>query len=123
MLNISVDFPTQVVSVEPTGAMQESDFKELDDVIDPLISKHGSLQGLLIHTKNFPGWADFAGLLANRRFWVDHHKNIARVALVTDSDLGGAAEAITRLLKLVDAKHFAYTDFKDARAWVSTPAK
>jgi len=121
MLNISVDFPTQVVSVEPLGSLQESDFKKLDEVIDPLIAEHGSLQGLLIHTKTFPGSADFAGFLANRRFRIDHHKDIAKVALVTDSDLGGAAEAITRLLKLVDARHFAYTEFKDARAWVSQP--
>jgi len=119
MLIISIDFPTLVVSIEPQGSLQESDFKELDEVIDPLIAEHGSLQGLLIHTKTFPGWSDFAGFLANRRFWKEHHKRIAKVALVTDSDLGGAAEFIANLLKLVDAKHFACTDFKDARIWVS----
>ena len=76
MLNISVDFQTMVVSVKPLGSLQESDFEELDEVIDPLITEHGSLQGLLIHTQSFPGWADFAGFLANRRFWLEHHQKM-----------------------------------------------
>ena len=121
MLNISANEVTHVVSVEPTGSLKESDFEQLDTMIAPIIAKRGSLPGLVIHTESFPGWASFAAFLANREFWKEHHKEISKVALVTDSPLGGTAETLTKALNLLNARHFRYADINEAREWAASP--
>lgn len=100
--------------------MQESDFEELAAVVDPMISSHGSLGGLLIHTESFPGWEDFAGFLSHMRFVKEHGSKIGKVALVTDSALGSVGPNLAKLFVSAEIEHFPYADMSRARAWLAS---
>jgi hypothetical protein len=81
------------------------------------------LNGLIIHTKSFPGWDSFAALLSHFRFVKEHHKKVSRVALSTDSALGTFAETVASHFVSAQIKLFSYLEFEQARNWVSGDTK
>ena len=93
-----------VLVVEPKDALSADDFREIARVIDPYIRENGKLTGLLIDARSFPGWDSFGGLIQHMKFVRDHHRNIDRVAAVTDSTF----------LKIVPriAEHFAHPEIR-----------
>ena len=74
-----------ILVVSPTTPLEAGDFEEVSREVDPFIEENGSLQGLLIEAKSFPGWHDFAGLVSHFRFVRDHHAKIKKIAAVSDS--------------------------------------
>jgi hypothetical protein len=93
-----------ILIVEPQSALSADDFHAVARVVDPYISEHGKLTGLLIAAPSFPGWESFAALIEHMRFVHDHHRQIDRVAAVTDSKILAIAPKI--------AAHFAHPEFK-----------
>lgn len=93
-----------VLIVEPQSALSAEDFREVARAIDPHISEHGKLTGLLIEAKAFPGWESFGALIEHLKFVHDHHRSIDRVAAVTDDTLLKIAPRI--------AQHFAHPEFR-----------
>ena len=77
------------------------------------------MNGLVIHTKTFPGWDSFAALLSHLRFVNQHHTKIARVALSTDSVLAGFAEVVAGHFVSAELKAFSFQDSEKARSWVA----
>ena len=108
-----------VLVVEPRDALTAEDFQAIAQTVDPYIRDNGRLTGLLIDAPSFPGWESFAALIEHIRFVRDHHRNIDRVAAVTDSQILSIAPTI--------AQHFAHPEFKvfrsgervSALAWLS----
>jgi hypothetical protein len=104
--------------VQPQSALSADDFQEVARVVDPYIGERGKLTGLLIEAASFPGWESFGALIEHLRFVHDHHRNIDRVAAVTD-------DAFLKIAPRI-AQHFAHpeirvfrTDEKDkALAWL-----
>lgn len=74
-----------ILIISPQGPLQQSDFEAVAQEIDPYIEAKGGLRGLLVQAESFPGWADFAALLAHFKFVKNHHQHIEKVAAVTDS--------------------------------------
>ena len=74
-----------VLVVEPTSTLSADDFREISHTIDPYIREKGKLTGLLIQAPAFPGWDSFGALIEHLKFVYDHHRNIDRVAAVTDT--------------------------------------
>ena len=74
-----------VLVVEPKSALSAEDFREISRSIDPYIREKGKLTGLLIEAASFPGWDSFGALIEHLKFVHDHHRNIDRVAVVTDA--------------------------------------
>lgn len=87
MINHSLDLKKLILRLEPTVQLVASDFEKLSQKVDPVIKKHGHLNGVLIVASSFPGWKDFDGLFAHLQFIKDHHKNVEKVALVTTDTL------------------------------------
>ena len=77
-----------VLVVEPKSALSAEDFREISRSIDPYIREKGKLTGLLIEAASFPGWDSFSALIGHLKFVHDHHRNIDRVAVVTDAAFG-----------------------------------
>jgi hypothetical protein len=119
MLTIQIDEVNGIVLFEPDGALTANDFKSAVKVIDPWIEKNGELKGLIIHTESFPGWESFAAMSSHIRFVNEHHKKIARVAIVTDSVIGSLAETIASHFVKAEIGLFPYKALDDARSWVS----
>jgi hypothetical protein len=93
-----------VLVVEPTSTLSADDFREISHTIDPYIREKGKLTGLLIQAPAFPGWDSFGALIEHLKFVYDHHRNIDRVAAVTDT-------AFLKIAPLI-AQHFAHPEIK-----------
>ena len=75
-----------ILIIRPEGSLEASDFQAIAQEIDPYIEAHGKLHGLLIDAAAFPGWKDFAALLAHFKFVKGHHQKIEKIAAVSDSN-------------------------------------
>ena len=104
MLNVTVNREDGIVTLEPDGVLTQKDFESAATVIDPYIEMAGTLNGVIIHTKVFPGWDSFAAMLTHLKFVQDHHKRVSHVAFVTDSK--------------AEVKHFRFGELQQARLWV-----
>lgn len=118
MLNIELDSEAGLAIVRPEDVLSESDFDTVASVIDPYLEERGKLRGLIIYTKDFPGWESFGAMLKHFKFVKDHHQKLSHVALVTDSRIGNVAEKIAGHFVAADVKHFPYSQFADARSWI-----
>lgn len=117
MLNITLDNEGLLVLLEPKGALAAADFVAVAHAVDPWLATYGHLNGVVIHTRQFPGWESFAALISHLRFVKDHHQKIRRVAIATDSSLGGFAQTVASHFVAAEIRAFAYGDLDRATAW------
>ena len=120
MLNVELDEVNGIATLSPNGALSEKDFESASILIDPYIDKYGSLKGLIINTKTFPGWESFGSLIKHFKFVKEHHKKVSHVALVTDSVLGDFGEKIADHFISAEIKHFPFDDLNNAQSWILT---
>lgn len=118
MLLVNLNKESAVVTIEPKDRLSEADFEALAGVIDPYLTEHGVLSGLIILTKDFPGWESFGALVRHFTFVKQHHEKLSRVALVTDSAIGDLAEKLASHFVSAQVRHFPYLQLADAQAWV-----
>lgn len=117
MFKITADETAGIAVLEPDGALSEADFKAAAATIDPLIEQN-RFKGLIIHAESFPGWDSFGALVSHFRFVRDHHVDVQRVALVTDSNFGDVAEKLASHFVSAEIKHFHFGDVELARTWI-----
>ncbi|MBS3797180.1 MULTISPECIES: STAS/SEC14 domain-containing protein [unclassified Pseudoalteromonas] len=118
MLCISLDDEHDIGVFTPHGQLSAADFVAAVRIIDPYIERRGPLKGLMIATRHFPGWDSFAALSAHLRFARDHHKQIGRIALVTDSPMAMLGEHLAAHFISAEIKAFKYDQIEQARAWL-----
>src|SRR2546423_11228463 len=75
----------RILLITPEGPLQRADFERLAKEIDPFIAANGKLVGVMIHAESFPGWKSFGALVSHLKFVADHHRQIERIAAVTNS--------------------------------------
>lgn len=121
MLLIEIDEQNHIALLEPDGPLTEGDFASVARVIDSYLEETGQLKGIVIHSRQFPGWDSFAALASHLEFVRDHHKKLERVALVTDSIVGQFAPLIARHFVNAQIKKFPYQELEDAKKWVAEP--
>lgn len=119
MIEAHLDPVTSVLTLRPKSALEIRDLVDLAKTVDPLIEAHGDLAGLIIEAPQFPGWDSFGALVTHIRFVRDHHRHIARIAVVTDSPLGDAAEHIAAHFVAAQIRHFPAGAIDEARDWIS----
>ena len=118
MISFEIDECTGVLTVQPEGKLEARDFIELSQTVDPYIQKEGGLVGLMIVTEKFPGWKDFSGMIEHMKFARSHHREIDRIALVTDSAIAGVAESLGKHFIKASIKHFTFAELKSAKDWI-----
>jgi hypothetical protein len=106
-----------VIVVEVTQALRARDFDELAATADAWIEAHGSLQGLVIHTRRFPGWENLGGLIRHVRFVRDHHRKIRRIAVAADGDLATLMPRLGEHFVKAEVKGFRYDAVDAAIEW------
>jgi hypothetical protein len=79
-----------VLVLSPNGSLEKADFERLCREIDPYIAENGKLTGIMVCVKSFPRWESLGAMVAHLKFVRDHHRNIGRIAAVTDSELLGS---------------------------------
>ena len=107
-----------ILILEPTVPLESDDFETLAKVIDPYIDEHGKLSGVMIHAKSFPGWVNIEAFFTHMRFIESHHKNIQRLAVVSDSYLLKEMPKLADHLLDAEVKHFAESKYEDAMQWL-----
>jgi len=118
MLGIEIDRKEGIAVLAPEGPLSADDFKSAAAAIDTYLVGQDRLQGIIINTEEFPGWDSFGALVEHLQFIRDHHRLVQRVALVTDSDVGGLAEHIASHFVAAEVRHFPYRKLLDAREWI-----
>jgi len=123
MLNINLDLEKNIVVLEPDDKLTEKDFVHARNIIDEhLHLKDQTIEGIIIHSEHFPGWEDFTALIAHLKFVKDHHKQVKKVALVTDSKLSKIAEVLGSHFVAAQIKSFPHQQIADAKNWISSHA-
>lgn len=117
MLNLNLDEKSGLVILTPDGELTKADFVNAAKKIDPYINKNGKVNGVVVHTKAFPGWDSFEAFLAHFRFARDHQREVKRVAVCTDSKLKNLADVLAPIFLKAEFKAFDYADFDKAKAW------
>jgi len=107
-----------ILIIEPATSLLTSDFDMLSSIVDPYIEQHGKLNGLVIHTESFPGWQDFASMLAHIKFVKDHHALISKVAAVADEGVIAILPTIADRFVKADVRHFGSDDMDSAIEWI-----
>lgn len=110
--------PVGILIIHPEGSLESADFQRIAQEIDPYIETNGKLQGLMIEAESFPGWKDFAALLAHLIFVKDHHRRIKKVAAVGDSRFLTMAPQIASHFVQADVRHFSAAQREDALRWL-----
>ena len=119
-LNISFNIKTKTVILEPLGALNKDDFIEAKELVDPFIEKNGKLNGIIIYTKDFPGWKSFGAFVSHLEFIKEHHKHIKKLAFVTDSFVGDLGEKIGSHFVSAEIKNFDYNQLQEAKDWIDS---
>lgn len=120
MIDAHLDPATSVLTLRPQSALEIRDFVDLGRTVDPQIEQHGDLAGLIIEAPHFPGWDSFGALVTHIRFVRDHHRHVKKIAVVTDSHLGDAAEHIAAHFVAAQVRHFPAEGIAEAREWISS---
>jgi len=118
MVVVTVDEERKLCVVEPGGALSEEDFIAIADKVDPIIEREGELQGLIIKTREFPGWENLSGLIEHLKFVSNHQRQIKKVALVTDAKISEVLPALVNHFVQAEIRHFEFDDYRDAVDWV-----
>ena len=74
----------------------------------------------MIYTKSFPGWRSFGAFVSHLKFVVDHHRQIERIAAVTQSQFLKIMPHIANQLVHPEIKHFDFGEREQALAWLET---
>ncbi len=111
---------SSVLVVEPRGPLRPEDFDAIALVVDPWVESHGSLRGLVVHMKAFPGWESFGGFVRHLQFVRDHHRTVHRVALASEGGFVQLAPPLAAHFVKAELKHFGYGELDQAIEWAGT---
>jgi hypothetical protein len=121
MLNHRFDVPRRLLFAEPADELTEEDFRKLGKAVDGYIRMHGDLNGVIVHADHFPGWEDFGALLEHLKFIRQHHRQVAKVALVGDDTILKLAPKVARHFVAAEARHFPPGELDAAAVWAAAP--
>ena len=74
----------------------------------------------MIDAKSFPGWDSFGALVSHLKFVADHHRQIERIAAVTDSAFLKIVPRIASHFVQASIRHFDFNEKDRALAWLET---
>lgn len=112
---------SEIIVVEVKEPLRAQDFDALALTADTWLETHHELRGLVIHTREFPGWENLGSLLRHLRFVRDHHQKVNRVALAADSKLADLAPRLAEHFIQAEVKGFGYDELEAAIAWAQGP--
>lgn len=113
----------EILVVKPIGRLKAEDFEAVARAVDPQIMKAGSLRGLMIEAEDFPGWEDFAGLVAHVEFVKGHIHSIRRIAVVSDSFPSKVLPPLMGWFAKAEIRRFPGGEEKKAHDWLMEEPK
>ncbi len=123
MLNYELRHDEGILVLHPEGPLEAADFISITSQVDTYLEGHGKLHGVLIHAKSFPGWKDFAAMLAHLKFLKEHIKKIEKVAVVADGALANIMPNIAKHFVHAQVRHFDFVREDAAWDWLGQTGK
>jgi hypothetical protein len=118
MINFDMDAERAVLIIRPSGPLAAEDFHAVATAVDPIIEQKGCLNGLLIHADSFPGWDSFAALISHFQFVKGHHRQIKKVAVVSDDVMFTLFPPIAAHFVSAEVRHFSAHEYDAAMNWI-----
>ena len=112
-----------ILVLRPQGPLEAADFNLLASQLDTWLVDHARLRGVLIHAKSFPGWEDFAAMLAQFKFLKDHIRKIEKVAVVADGAVADVVPGIANHFVHAQVRHFDFMREDEALDWIGQTDK
>jgi SpoIIAA-like len=109
-----------ILAITPDGPLEKADFEQRASEIDPVIASEGKLAGIMICAKSFPGWRNFEAFVSHLKFIAAHHRQIERIAVVTESRFLKIMPHIAGLFVQPKVRHFDLDEKDRALAWLET---
>ena len=109
-----------VLVIEPHGSLRAEDFDALAAVVDPWVEQAGELPGIVVHTREFPGWQNVGSFIRHVRFVRDHHRKVRRVALAADGKVAELVPTFADVFVSAEIRRFEYDEEERAIAWAAT---
>lgn len=116
-LNIHHDTANGYLQVTATGTLNEDDYRKFIPEAENLMKEHGSLD-LLVILEDFEGWTPRA-FWEDLRFDVKHYHDVARLALVGDSQWHQGMTQLFRPFTAAEVRYYDLSELEDAKAWVA----
>ena len=123
MINYELLRDKGILVLHPSSPLEAADFTLISTQVDPYLAEHGKLRGVLILAKSFPGWKDFAAMLAHIKFLKNHIQRIERVAVAVDGILADVMPGIADHFVHAQVRHFDFVREDDALAWIDQTGK
>ena len=118
MIDHALDTTHSILHAKVTGPLEQGDFAQLAKTVDPHIEQTGGLAGIVIEAPTFRGWESLGAMAAHFRFVRDHHKDIKKIAVVTDSAMGTVAERLASHFVSAEIKRFPAGQVDAAKQWI-----
>ena len=123
MLSYDLQQDKGILVLKPEGPLEAADFATLASHVDAYLEQHGTLRGVLIRAKSFPGWKDFGALLAHLKFVREHHQRIEKVAVVADGAFATIMPNIGKHFVHAQVQHFDLAREDAAWDWLRQSGK
>ena len=110
----------KIVVLEWKGKLRAEDVDALTSSVDTWIEGAGrSLQGLVLFVHEPTEWQNFESLVNHISFVKNHHRQIRRVALVTNHELASIVPAFAQHFVSATVEQFEENDKSAAISWAS----
>ena len=119
-IKIKLDSDDGILELEPVAdkALSEDDFEAVGKTIGNYLEDHDRMRGILIHSRQFPGWQSVGALFAHLKFVNTVHDKISKIALVTNSPMGSFADHVLDPLMLAKVRKFDFDERDEAMSWL-----
>lgn len=107
-----------ILVVKLVNALQADDFERLRHEVDTHLQRRGNLKGVMICTREFPGWQSTGAMLAHLKFVHDHHRHVARVAIVSDGAELSILPRFAAHFVAAEVMRFDSEDMSTALTWL-----
>jgi len=105
----------KILVITANGPIAKADFDKFAERVE-----EESTTRLMIKAASFPGWESFEAFLAHLKFISEHHRQIERIAMVTDSAFLKVMPRIAGLLVHPKIRQFDVGETDEATAWLET---
>jgi len=118
MLNYELRYDDGILVLKPEGPLEAADFRTLASHVDAYFDRHGTLRGVMLQVRVFPGRKDFGALVAHMKFVRLHHRRIEKVAIVADGGVATIMPQIANHFLHAQVKHFDLAHEVAAWSWL-----
>jgi SpoIIAA-like len=119
MLTIVEDELHGCLILKPSGPLTQRDLEVLNQRFEAWAGAMNRAPGLVIRADRFPAWTDIAALRDHFGFIRSHHRQVRRVAFVSDARALAIAPRLGGLLVGAKVRHFPANRMAAALEWVS----